>query len=190
MVLSCSERKASLEGKLMTQALPLVFAPRPAPPRPASPPEPRSGVRGRASACAAVREGGAGQRRWSGHVWPGGSGCGAWGRTGGGAGAAAGSGCGGALTRRETDAPGLERGPLQCGEAAWGWDARAGGLGTAEAETPCPGAGRQSLMPGSLAGQGLGGPRSVRGVGMGDGPHLFCRRPYERARTLGSLLRV
>lgn len=45
-------------------------------------------------------------------------------------------------------------------------------------------------MPGGPAVQGLGGPRSVRGVGMGDGPSLFCRRPYERARTLGSLLPV
>lgn len=35
------------------------------------------------------------------------------------------------MTRRETDAPGRERGPLRCGEAAWGWDERAGGLGTA-----------------------------------------------------------
>lgn len=131
LVLACSERKAGLEVNLMTQALPYAPAspkvpqsfapPYPAPPYPTPPPEPRSGVGGRASACAAVREGGAGRRRWSGHVWLGGSGCGAWRRTGGGAGAAAGSGCGGAVTRRETDAPGRERGPLRCGEAAWGF---------------------------------------------------------------------
>lgn len=114
---------------------------------------------------------------------------------GGGAGAAAGSGCGGAVTRRETDAPGRERGPLRAVRRP-----RAGTRGlaglipprTAEAGAPCLGAGRLSLMPGGPAGQGLGGPRerSVRGVGLGDGPHLVCRRRYERARTLGSLLPV
>lgn len=48
-------------------------------------------------------------------------------------------------------------------------------------------------MPGGPAGQGVGGgarERSVRGVGLGDGPHLVCRRRYERARTLGFLLTV
>lgn len=49
------------------------------------------------------------------------------------------------MTRRQTDAPGQERGSLGCGEAAWGWDAKAGGLGAAlrlwtpEAGTPLSG---------------------------------------------------
>lgn len=49
------------------------------------------------------------------------------------------------MTGRETDAPGGERGSLQCGEATRGSDGRKGGLGTAlrrlqtaEAGTPLP----------------------------------------------------
>lgn len=110
---------------------------------------------------------------------------------GGGAGAEAGSGCG-AVTGRETDAPGGERGSLRCGEATRGSDGRKGGLGaalrlqTAEAGT-CPGARRLSMVARGPAGQDPGWPRNrtVRGMGLGDSPRPVCRLCSVRALNTG-----
>ncbi|CAO2590763.1 hypothetical protein LEMLEM_LOCUS6003 [Lemmus lemmus] len=136
---SGSGEGARLEGKLVTQALPHTSE---SPRSPVAPPLPLPRSPGvvcvaRPPRAQPVREGGAGRRRWSCHVWPGRYGCGAGGgggTGGGGAGAVAGSGCG-AVTGREPDVPGGEpggkRGSLRCGEATRGSDSRKGGLGTA-----------------------------------------------------------